>query len=147
VEMLTLQHLYDPPRQVWAPRPQGLFAKLRGRLLAEKPGWAEPAELAARAARLQPAEVARVLAYVSAPIREITLRALRVNPDERYPTAAALRDALREFLRQQHPAYGAEEVVGEVRQVVTLAAREHGVVDTSHATIPAAFRRQPPARQ
>jgi eukaryotic-like serine/threonine-protein kinase len=146
VELLTLQHLYDPPRQAKPPRLRGLFAKLRGLVHAEKVGWGDPAELAARAARLQPEEVARVLSYVSAPLREITLQALRVSPEERYATAAALRDALRGFLGKNHSHYGPEEVVREVRQVVTMAGREHGGMETSEATIPAAFRRQPPAR-
>ena len=144
--MLTLQYLYDPPRQVRPPRPQGLFAKLRGLVRAEEPGWTEPAELAARAARLRPAEVARVLSHVSEPLRCITLRALHVRPDERYTTAAALRDALREFLGQQPSQYGSREVVREVRQVIADGARERGVMDTSEDSLPEAFRRQPPAR-
>lgn len=145
VEMLTLQHLYDPPRQVKPPRLRGLFSKLRGLVHAEQAGWGNPAELAARAARLQPTEVARVLSHVSAPLREIALQALRTRPEERYATAAVLREALRGFLGKSHPHYGAVEVVREVRQVVAMAAREHGVMETSEATLPAAFRRQPPA--
>lgn len=145
VELLTLQHLYDPPRQVKPPRLRGLFSKLRGLVHAEQAGWGDPAELAARAARLSPAEVARVLSHVSAPLREIILQALRIRPEERYATAAALRDALRGFLGKNHSDYGPEEVVREVRQVVTMAARERGVMQTSEATLPVVFRRQPPA--
>jgi serine/threonine-protein kinase len=146
VEMLTLQHLYDPPRQARPPRLRGFLATLRGRLRAETPQWGEPAKLAERAASLQPKEVAHVLAQVSAPLREIILRSLRVNPEERYPTAAALRDDLRAFLQEHHPHHGAEEIVREVRQVVTHAAREHGDVQTSEETIPAAFKRLPTSR-
>lgn len=141
VEMLTLQHAYDLPEVVNLPRPRGPFTKLLGRVRAERPSWAEPAELAARAALLKPAVLARTLAPVSEPLRDIIMRALRISPDERYAAAAEMRDALRALLHQQHPGHGPEAVVREVRQVVAMAAREHGVVDTSDDTIPAAFRR------
>jgi hypothetical protein len=119
---------------------------LLGRVRAETPHWAEPAELAARAALLKPAVLVRTLAAVSEPLRDIIMRALRISPDERYAAAAEMRDALRALLHQQHSGYGPEAVVREVRQVVANAAREHGVVDTSEDTIPAAFRRLPTSR-
>ena len=147
VELLTLRHPYDLPQVVKPPRLRGLFAQVLGRVCAERPSWAEPADLAARAALLKPAVLARILAPVSEPLRGIISRALRVSPDERYAAATEMRDALRALLRQQHPGYGPEAVVREVRQVAAMAAREHGVVDTSEHTLPAAFKRLPTSRQ
>jgi eukaryotic-like serine/threonine-protein kinase len=146
VEMLSLQHLYDPPRASPRVGLRGLFAKLRGRLLAEEPAWVDAAELAARAARLKPAEVERALAQVAEPLREMAKRALRVNPAERYPTAAAFGEELRDFLKARHAAYGPAQVVLEVRSVQQMAAREHGIMQTSGDPVPRAFGRQSSAR-
>ncbi|MBN1206170.1 MAG: serine/threonine protein kinase [Myxococcaceae bacterium] len=146
MELLTFQHPYYPPEQAARAPLVGLFAELHGRLRAEEPGWTDPAELAAIATRLHPADVERAAAHVPAPLRQVMARALRVPPHERYATAAVMRDELRHSLATSHGRYGPAEVVAELRDVLAMAAREHGEVQTSHEPIPTALRAQRPLR-
>jgi serine/threonine protein kinase len=110
-------------------------------LRAEEVSWTSAAELAARAARIRPEDVARVAADIPAFLRAVVQRALSVTPAERYPSAAAMRDELRAWLAAQPRPYGAPELVVELRRLVSTAPRRREGMQSSGLPVPAEFRR------
>ncbi len=88
-----------------------------------RPSWAKPEQLKALAAALRPEHVEEALQGVSAPVKRLVHKALRVNPDERYATAAELRDDLQENLRaSREQPYGARMAAMELLMARTEAA-------------------------
>jgi serine/threonine-protein kinase len=78
---------------------------------------------------------------VSAPLRAVVQRALRVSPDERFATAADMRDALRACLSRWGQPYGRQEALAELRELVEeteAARRELGM--TEDDLVPHALR-------
>ncbi|HEX5746909.1 MAG TPA: protein kinase [Archangium sp.] len=95
----------------------------RSTVRAERPSWARPEHLKALAAALRPEHVEEALQGVSAPVKRLVHKALRVNPDERYATAAELRDDLQENLRaSREQPYGARMAAMELLMARTEAA-------------------------
>jgi serine/threonine protein kinase len=145
LELLTLQHLYNLPEQS-TQVPLAGFAMPQGGLRSEEPSWIELEELAATASHLLLEDVERMTVHVPAPLRQIVLRALRAHPAERHATAAAMRDELRGYLAMLDEPYGPEALLLELRQVLSMAARVHGEVQTSRDPLPAALKGQLPVR-
>ncbi len=131
VEMLTGVHLLDPPDQRKSVFLRGMFRKLLGKIWTEQPAWEDPARLAAQAVRLSPERVAKVTRRVPAPLKAVAQRALRVDPAERYPTAAAMRDELRAYLASTQPAYGSEQLIAELSRLRVRPRGERNPVDPS----------------
>lgn len=141
LELLSNRYLLDPSDE-GAPRVlPGHLAKLAKRLRAEDPGWAPPARLAARVEHLRPEDVERVAANAPAALRAVVLRALRLQPEERYASALALRDELHGFLAQQAQPYGKEERLAELRRRISTRGYRREGVETSQEPVPAEFRR------
>jgi serine/threonine-protein kinase len=146
VEMLTGTHLLDLPRQSEPVPVTGVFRKLLGKIWTEQDTWDDPAQLAAQAARLRLEDVAQVTQQVPAPLRAVAQRALRVNPAERYSTAAELRDELRSYLANARPGYGPAQLVSEVRKLRVRPRGDRNPVESSQESLPPDFRHAPPTR-
>ncbi|HLL03172.1 MAG TPA: serine/threonine-protein kinase [Myxococcaceae bacterium] len=146
VEMLTGVHLLDPPYQRGLVAVRGVFRKLLGKIWTEQPVWEDPAKLAAQACRLRPEDVAKVTRRVPTPLQAVAQRALRVDPAERYATAADMRDELRAYVTSTHPAFEPEQLLAEVRKLSTPPRGDRNPVDPSWESLPAGFRQLPPRR-
>ncbi|WP_224365545.1 serine/threonine-protein kinase [Hyalangium versicolor] len=141
VELLTNQYVLDAS---WEHTPitlTGRLAKLAHKLKPEEPSWASPAELAARAESIHPDLLARVMASVPEPLKAIVDRVLRPRPEERYPSAAVMRDELLAFLGEQGSVYGGREMMAELRLLIARAPRWSAGVESTREPIPAEFRR------
>ncbi|MDY7226752.1 serine/threonine-protein kinase [Hyalangium rubrum] len=138
-EMLTSKHLLDLPHAPAAPPLTRLFKRLVGKLRAEEQGWADPAELAARAACIRPEDVERETAGVEPALRAVLHRALRVNPAERYAHASLMRMELRAYLASLPQPFDAWNLREELRELIVTSGRHHGEAQTSRAPIPAAL--------
>jgi len=146
VEMLTGTHLLDPPYQRGLVAVRSMFRKLLGKIWAEQPAWEDPAQLAEQASRLRPEDVAKVTRQVPAPLSAVAQRALRVDPAERYATAAEMRDELRAYLASLQPAFGPEPLLAEVRKLSVMPRGDRNPVEPSWESLPAGFRRLSPRR-
>jgi serine/threonine-protein kinase len=82
--------------------------------------------MAMRMERFRPEYVDQATRGVSAPIRDIILRALRRDPTERFQSGLQLRDALWDFLGGQGRCYGPRDVQQEVSLVRAEAIRRNG---------------------
>jgi serine/threonine protein kinase len=141
LELLTNRYVLDPPNERTPIRPTGPLEKLAHKLRTEEPSWAPPAELAARAERIFPAEVARVAAKVPSALQTMVLRALQPHPEDRYPSAAAMRDDLHAFLTEQAP-YGGRELVEDLRHLIATPSGHRRDFEASREPIPAELRRK-----
>jgi serine/threonine-protein kinase len=119
---------------------------LLGKIWTEHDTWEDPARLAALAARLRPEDVAQVTRKVPAPLRAVAQRALRVDPAERYASAAQMRDELRAYLASTHPDYGPGQLVAEVRKLRAKPPGDRNPMESSEQSLPAEFLRAPPGR-
>ncbi|MDC0711331.1 serine/threonine-protein kinase [Stigmatella sp. ncwal1] len=146
VELLTHVHVLDLPDERTVPALTGGFQRLLGKLWPEKGAWADPARIGERASRLSAGDVEKVMANVSAPLRAVALRALRVEPTGRHATAADMRDELRAYLAATGQPYGPREVVHEVHEVIVTASQARGEIETSPEHIPHEFRNWRPVR-
>jgi serine/threonine protein kinase len=135
-ELLTHKHLLDLPDAPPLPPLTRLFRKLTGRLRAEEQGWADPAELAARAALILPEHVERAAMAVPPALRAVLHRALRVDPAERYRSAAELRGELRAYLASLERPFDTRALRSELYEVITSSARYQGEVETSYVPMP-----------
>ncbi|HEX8699656.1 MAG TPA: serine/threonine-protein kinase [Myxococcaceae bacterium] len=146
VEMLTGTHLLDLPHQSKPVPVSGLLRKLLGKIWTERNTWDDPAQLAAQAAGLRPEDVTEVTRRVPAPLRAVAQRALRVNPAERYGTAAELRDALRAYLAGARHRYGPEQMVAEVRKLRVKPRGYRNPAESSQESLPPEFQPSPLTR-
>ena len=146
VELLSNQYLLDAPVERTSPGLAGRLAQLASRLKPEEPSWASPEALAARAESLHPGVVARVVEQTPAALRAIVERALRPRPEDRYPSAAAMRDELRAFLEEHFPHYGGRELMAEMRALVARTPRRSAGVESSREPVPSELRRKPAHR-
>jgi serine/threonine-protein kinase len=119
LELLTSKHLFDdggPPKEAPPPQPG-----LRPVELDEVPSL--PFEwLRARMRVLKPADVALATAGLPRELATVLLTALQRDPGARYPTAAAMRDALRAYLGTVPQPYGRAEVAAELEGLITEAS-------------------------
>jgi serine/threonine-protein kinase len=142
LELLTHQHALDPAGDSTRPAVPRHLARLENTLRAEEPGWAPPVQLAARAAQLRPEDVERMASKAPAALRVIVQRALRPQPEDRYASAAAMRDDLRAFLAEQPRSYGKPALAAELQRRMTRQGYRRSGVEPSYSPVPAELRRQ-----
>ncbi|WP_233605103.1 serine/threonine-protein kinase [Corallococcus sp. AB030] len=111
VELFTSKHLFDVqdvPR-----RPEGL-RPLQVEFLPSLP----LTQMRVLLACFGPTEVEAAVGQLSPDVKQLLHRALRSEPEERFATAADLRDALRSALARRHPGYGRQEAAAEVARLL-----------------------------
>ncbi|HSP77616.1 MAG TPA: protein kinase, partial [Myxococcaceae bacterium] len=135
LEVLTGQYPLDPPD---VRLPPGESLEVDASVRAERPAWAPVRELAARVLRFGPEDVERLARDVPEGLKRIVHRALRANPEERYPTGAALRDALCDWLRGQGQPFGRETLAAELAHLVREPPSPHeaGAFPTEQGVLP-----------
>jgi eukaryotic-like serine/threonine-protein kinase len=130
LELATGRHLYNTAHARAADLAQALTPALKGQVLeaamtavaAELPDHAEDCIL--RAATFSPHDVEELTAPIAPPLRFVLLRLLQREPEDRYPSAAALEADLRAGLAALGASYGAAEALEEGR-----ASREEASVN------------------
>ena len=122
LELLTGKNLYgleSVERAANVSRPR---LPPREDLRAEEASWASITEMVALADAFRPKHVEEALGAVSAPVKELVHRLLRIHPTERYATAARVRAVVRGLLEASGNAdYGAPDVAREVLAMRTEA--------------------------
>ncbi|RKH76860.1 serine/threonine protein kinase [Corallococcus sp. AB045] len=111
VELFTGKHLFDVED---VPRPPRHLAYLFTELILSLP----LAQMQGLLARFGPEDVEEAVAFLSPDVKAMLHAALRANPDERFATAADMRDAMRVALARRHPGYGRQEAAAEWAQVL-----------------------------
>jgi serine/threonine-protein kinase len=122
-------------------------------LEAQGPTWMPVHEVAARMARLEPADVERLAAGAPAELVALAVRALRQVPAERFASAAEMAAALRAWLRAQALGYGRHEAAEELERTAVEATNrrnqaellEGGVHPEALTAEEAAVALEPPA--
>ncbi|WP_158616555.1 sigma factor [Corallococcus sp. CA054B] len=69
-------------------------------------------------ASFSPEDVEEAVASLSPDVKAMLHVALRAKPEERFATAAGMRDAMRVALARRHPGYGRQEAAAEWAQVL-----------------------------
>jgi serine/threonine-protein kinase len=121
LEMLAGNHPLDP-LDTLPPEVSRRALRLVSGVRVEHSAWASIEVLADRLLRFGPEDVERIAHKAPAPLRQVVHRALRSNPAERYPSAAALRDELRTYLRGLRQPFGAPEAAAELSDILTRAS-------------------------
>jgi eukaryotic-like serine/threonine-protein kinase len=111
VEVLTGKHLFDV--EDLPPSLQGM-PHLRPELYPSLP----LAQMQAFLASFGPADVETAVASLSPDVKAMLHVALRAKEEERYATAADMRDAMRIALVNRHPGYGRQEAAAEWAQML-----------------------------
>jgi len=118
LEMLTAKYPLDP-LGLLPDRPATRFPP---GIRTEHPSWIGLDVLANRVLRFGTEEVLSASAFAFDPLRAILVQALASNPDQRYRTAADMRDDLRNYLHEiAGPSYGRQEIMAEVEAIVRMA--------------------------
>ncbi|RKH63458.1 serine/threonine-protein kinase [Corallococcus aberystwythensis] len=112
VELLTGTHLFDVQD---VPRASKGLAPLDIEILPSLP----LTQMRILLSRFSQADVEVAVAKLSPDVKALLHTALRANPEERFATAADLRDALRPALAKRHPGYGRQEAAGEMARVLS----------------------------
>jgi serine/threonine-protein kinase len=120
LEMLAGHHPLDPPD---APprRPSRGALRLVSGVRAERSSWASLEVLADRLLRFGPEAVERAAPRAPARLKAVVHRALCLEPAQRYPSAAELRDDLRAYLRGLARPYGVSEAALEMATLLSRA--------------------------
>ncbi|QRK05220.1 serine/threonine protein kinase [Archangium violaceum] len=118
LEMLVASYPLDPPDSLW----RDVKRRFPGEVRSEVPTFIKLETLADRVLHFGPDEVQRVAEEVPPPLRQIVSKALRPNPDERYPSADKLRDELRAWLRGLPQPYGAKDAEEELAELLKEAS-------------------------
>ncbi|ATB46361.1 serine/threonine protein kinase [Corallococcus macrosporus] len=125
VELLTGTHLFDVAD---VPRPpQGR------RLRAESIPSLPLKQMRALLASFDSDFVEKAVAALAPDVKAILHTTLHANPEERFASAAELRDALRAAQSRRGEPYGRREVVGEVAQVLSEGGRMRDKVEFGEA--------------
>ncbi|WIG93963.1 serine/threonine-protein kinase [Myxococcus sp. SDU36] len=122
VELLTGTHLFDV-EDVPSP-PRGLSP-----LQAEQRPSLPLTQMRVLLSSFGPAEVEAAVAGVSADVKALLHKALRVVPGERFATAADLGDELRAALTKRHPTFGRQDAQAEVARVIAEGGCLRDVVE------------------
>lgn len=120
LEMLLARYPLDEPHTVWPDVEKRFPPEVRG----ERTSLFPLETLANRVLHFGPSEVQSAAEELPAPLQRIVARALRPNPDERYPTAGLMRDELRAFLTRpgrQRP-FGPKEAKAEANALFDAAS-------------------------
>ncbi|MBZ4336720.1 serine/threonine-protein kinase [Corallococcus sp. AS-1-12] len=111
VEVFTGKHLFDVED---VPRPPKKRVRLQPEFLPSLP----LTQMQVLLARFGPEDVEGAVASLSADVKAMLHVALRAKPEERFATAADMRDAMRVALARRHPGYGRQEAAAEWAQVL-----------------------------
>ncbi|MET0402962.1 MAG: serine/threonine-protein kinase [Cystobacter sp.] len=114
LEMVSGQYPLDPSDVNLPPVESSDVLLYNARVRAERTAWASAGELAARIRRFGPEDVERVLGRVPTSLKRILHQALHALPQDRYPSAGAMRDELRAWLQAQDPSFGPEQAAREL---------------------------------
>ncbi|NVJ27612.1 serine/threonine protein kinase [Myxococcus sp. AM011] len=129
VEVLTGRHLFDV-------RDYSPTWEKESRLRLEAPPTLPLKQMEALMAGFGPDFVEKAVAPLPEDIKAVLHTALRANPQERFATAADMRDALRGAARAQRMApYGREEVSKEASRVRSEGSELRDVVEFGEAGI------------
>jgi eukaryotic-like serine/threonine-protein kinase len=136
LEMLTSRYPLDPYGLV----PNRPVTRFPPGLRTERPTWIALEVLFNRVLSFGPEEIERETELVPEPLRDIVRKALQPSPDNRYSTAAEMRDDLRFYLRTSGASgFGPLEMAMERKAILNeaterklLAAQtiERGVLPT-----------------
>ncbi|MCY1045620.1 serine/threonine-protein kinase [Corallococcus sp. bb12-1] len=111
VELFTGKHPFDV--QDIPQQPEGM-STLHSEFLPSLP----LTQMRALLASFSPADVEAAVGKLSPDVKQLLHAALRANPEERFATAADMRDVLRVALARRHPGYGRQEAASEWAQVL-----------------------------
>jgi eukaryotic-like serine/threonine-protein kinase len=118
LELVSGVHPLDPP-DVNPPAPESSdVLRHNARVRAERPSWESVGALAERIRRFGPEQVERAARHVPEALKRILHTALRPRPEERYPGAGAMRDALRGWLADSGQPFDARDVAREIRALL-----------------------------
>ncbi|RKH53861.1 serine/threonine protein kinase [Corallococcus sp. AB049A] len=112
VELFTGKHLFDVED---LPPPPRRLASLQAESLPSLPLM----QMQILLARFSPEDVEEAVASLSPDVKAMLHVALRANPEERFATAADMRDAMRVALARRHAGYGRQEAAAEWAQVLS----------------------------
>ncbi|NVJ20630.1 serine/threonine protein kinase [Myxococcus sp. AM011] len=122
VELLTGTHLFDV-EDVPSP-PEGMR-----RLVPEYIPSLPLTQMRTLLASFGPEDVERAVKSLAPDVKAILHTALRVVPEERFATAADMRDVLRASLAKRHPGYGRQDALEDVRRVVAEGGGQREMVE------------------
>ncbi|NPC69500.1 serine/threonine protein kinase [Corallococcus exiguus] len=111
VELFTGKHLFDVED---VPLPPANLSYLFTEIISSLP----LTQMQVLLASFGPEDVEEAVASLSADVKALLHVALRANPEERFATAADMRDAMRVALAKRHPGYGRQEAAAEWAQVL-----------------------------
>ncbi|NRD66383.1 serine/threonine protein kinase [Corallococcus exiguus] len=111
VELFTGKHLFDVED---VPRPPRRLAYLYSEILPSLP----LTQMQVLLASFGPKDVEEAVGSLSPDVKAMLHVALRANPEERFATAADMRDAMRIALARRHPGYGRQEAAVEWARVL-----------------------------
>ncbi|NNC20585.1 serine/threonine protein kinase [Corallococcus exiguus] len=111
VELFTGKHLFDVED---VPRPPRRLAYLYSEILPSLP----LTQMQVLLASFGPKDVEEDVGSLSPDVKAMLHVALRANPEERFATAADMRDAMRIALARRHPGYGRQEAAVEWARVL-----------------------------
>ncbi|WP_434300221.1 serine/threonine-protein kinase [Corallococcus exiguus] len=111
VELFTGKHLFDVED---VPLPPANLRYLFTEIVSSLP----LTQMQVLLASFGPEDVEEAVASLSADVKAMLHVALRANPEERFATAADMRDAMRVALAKRHPGYGRQEAAAEWAQVL-----------------------------
>jgi serine/threonine-protein kinase len=123
VELLTHHHLLDGEEMDsrMPDQPAEVLGEWVEKVRSEERSWLPVTQLAERLQHLGPEHVERATRELPESLRALLHKALRHEPDERFQTAAELREALRGQLAEWGP-YGREEAARELRRAAEEAS-------------------------
>jgi len=117
LETLTARHLYDLEEietKAWGQKP-GAAPEVTA-LRAEVESWVPAAQMARRAAAVQPRHVEQATRGLSEPTRDLLRKLLQRDPARRYTSGAELQAALRDRLARSGLPHGSGYAAREVTQ-------------------------------
>ncbi|RKH71804.1 serine/threonine protein kinase [Corallococcus aberystwythensis] len=122
VELFTGKHPFDVQD---VPRPAIRLSPLRVEVLPSLP----LTQMRVLLASFGPAEVEAAVERLSPDVKPLLHAALRADPEERFATAADMRDVLRAALVRRHPGYGRQEAAAEASRLLAEGSVLRDVVE------------------
>lgn len=121
LESLTATHPLDPPDRRWP----GEEDRLHPDFQSEHSAFIPAKQLANRLLQFDPESVAQDTRDVPEALRSIIARALRLDPDGRYHSAAEMRNELLSYLCSCGGPYGGRELEAEVSALLKEMTDQH----------------------
>lgn len=121
LESLTAAHPLDPADKRW-PRGEDRF---HPDFQSEHSAFIPVKQLANRVLQFDPELVAQNTQGIPETLRPVIARALRLDPDERYRSAAEMRNELLNYLRSCGEPYGGRKLEAEVSPLLKEATDHH----------------------